>query len=123
MHSFVFRSTGIATEKSISLEHGRKLLIVAIVTLPWPACAQARAASTIEAAPPGQTYDYVVHAQNTYDYRYNPEVREDRILLARQIVRKFCSKNQIVGESKRETEIFGLITGRPDYRVYVKCLS
>jgi hypothetical protein len=120
MHYFVFRSKGITIEKSMSLERGRKLLIVAIVTLPWPACAQPRGASTIEA---GQTYDYVVHVQNTYDYRYNPEVREDRILLARQIVKKFCSKSQIVGESKLETEIFGLITGRPDYRVYVKCRS
>ena len=105
------------------VEHVRNLLSVAIVVLPWPAYAQPRGASTIEAAPPGQTYDYVVHVQNTYDYRYNPGVREDRILLARQIVKKFCSKSQIVGESKIETEIFGLITGRPDYyRVYVKCL-
>jgi hypothetical protein len=107
----------------MSLEHGRNLLIVAIVVLSWPAYAQPRGASMIEGAPPGQTYDYVVHVQNTYDYRYNPEVREDRILLARQIVKKFCSKSQIVGESKFETEIFGLVTGRPDYRVYVKCLS
>ena len=105
------------------VEQVRNLLSVAIVVLPWPAYAQPRGASTIEAAPPGQTYDYVVHVRNTYDYRYNPGVREDRILLARQIVKKFCSKSQIVGESKIETEIFGLITGRPDYRVYVKCLS
>jgi hypothetical protein len=81
------------------------------------------APSTIEAAPPGQAYDYVVHVQNTYDYRYNPDVQEDRLLLARQIVRRFCSKTQIVGESKFESEVFGLITGRSDYRVYVKCVS
>jgi len=105
------------------LECARWLLVIAFVALSWPASAQPRGASTIEAAPPGQAYDYVVHVRNIYDYRYNPEVREDRILLARQIVRKLCTKTRIVSESKFETEIFGLITGKPDYRVYVKCVS
>ena len=106
------------------LERARRLLIIAMAAaLPWPASGQPRGASTIEAAPPGQPYDYVVHVQNTYDYRYNPELRDDRILLARQIVRPFCSKNRIVGEAKFKTEIFGLITGRPEYVVYVKCLA
>jgi hypothetical protein len=103
-------------------ERARKLMTVALVVLPWAACAQPRNASRIEAAPPGQAYDYVVHVQNTYDYRYNPEVREDRILSAKQSVRQFCSKNQIVGERKFETEIFGLTTSKPDYVVYVKCV-
>lgn len=98
------------------------LLVTAIGALPWPACGQPRGASIIEAAPAGQPYDYVIHAENTYDYRYNPEVRDDRVALARQIVKPFCSKSRIVGEAKRDTEIFGLITGRPDYVVYVKCL-
>lgn len=105
------------------LERARRLLIIAIAGLPWSASGQPRGASTIEAAPPGQAYDYVIHLENTYDYRYNPQVRNDRILLAKQIVRPFCSKNRIVGEAKFNTEIFGLITGRPDYVVYVKCLS
>lgn len=105
------------------LERTRTLLIVAIAALPWSASGQPRGASTIEAAPPGRPYDYVIHVQNTYDYRYNPEVRGDRILLAKQIVRPFCSRNRIVGEAKFNTEIFGLITGRPAYVVYVKCLS
>jgi hypothetical protein len=119
-----FLNNGITMKKSMPLEHARWLLLmIAFVALSRPACAQPRGASTIEAAPPGQAYDYVVHVQNTYDYRYNPEVQEDRILLARQIVRKFCARNQIVSESKFKTEIFGLITGRPDYRIYVKCLS
>jgi len=78
--------------------------------------------STIAAASPGAGYDYVIHVQNTYDYRYNPEVRADRILLAKQIVRPFCSHNQIVGEDKVKTEIFGIKPGKPDYVVYVKCL-
>ena len=105
------------------LKRARRLLIVAIAALPWSASGQPRGASTIEAAPPGRPYDYVVRVQNTYDYRYNPEVRDDRILLARQIVKPFCSRSLIVGETKFETEIFGLITGRPAYIVYVKCLS
>jgi hypothetical protein len=78
--------------------------------------------STIEAASPGAGYDYVIHVQNTYDYKYNPEVRADRILLAKQIVRPFCSHNQIVGEDKVNTEIFAIKPGKPDYIVYVKCM-
>lgn len=113
------------------LSQGAKLLLAfAMLMLPWQARAEIpwqanptpRGASTIEAASPGQGYDYVIHVRNTYDYRYNPEVRDDRILLARQIVRPFCSKNRIVGEDKYNTEIFPLITGRPEYVVYVKCL-
>ena len=105
------------------LERARRVLIVTIAALPSSASGQPRGASTIEAAPPGQPYDYVIHVENTYDYRYNPHVRDDRIVLAKQIVRPFCSKNRIVGEAKFNTEIFGLITGRLEYVVYVKCLS
>jgi hypothetical protein len=101
---------------------GRRL-IVAIAVLPWPAPAQPRGASAIEVAPPLQPYDYVVHVQNTYDYRYNPEVRDDRILLAKQILRPFCATNLVIGEAKFNTEIVGLVTGKPDYVVYVKCLE
>jgi hypothetical protein len=78
--------------------------------------------STIEAASAGAGYDYVIHVQNTYDYKYNPEVRADRILLAKQIVRPFCSRNRIVGEDKINTEIFAIKPGKPDYIVYVKCM-
>ena len=106
----------------MALDQAWKLLTVACVALPCSASAQSRNISIIEAAPPGQLYDYVVHVQNTYDYRYNPEVRQDRILLARRAARPFCPKLQIVGESKFETEIFGLTTGKPDYAVYLKCL-
>jgi hypothetical protein len=105
------------------LERARRLLFIAIAALPWSASGQPRGASTIEAAPPGQPYDYLIHVENTYDYRYNPHVRDDRILLAKQIVKPFCSRNRVVGEAKFNTEIFGLITGRLEYVVYVKCLS
>jgi hypothetical protein len=107
----------------MKLTHERAigLMFVSSLVLPWSATALPRGTSTIEAAPPGRSYDYIVHVQNTYDYRYNPEVREDRVLLARQIVKPFCRKSQIVGEAKFETEIFGLTTGKPHYVVYVKC--
>jgi hypothetical protein len=103
-------------------ECARNLLLAAAIALPWPSVAQPRGASLIEAAQPGQGYDFVVHVRNTYDYRYNPEVSADRILLARQIVKPFCSRNQIVGEAKFDREIFGLTTSRPDYVVYVRFL-
>ncbi|MBV9532027.1 MAG: hypothetical protein JO283_13390 [Bradyrhizobium sp.] len=110
----------------MSLEDAGRLVVVGFVALllPWPAVAEPpRGASTIQAARLGAGYDYVIHVQNTYDYRYNPEVRADRLLLARQIVKPFCPKNQIVGEDKFKTEIFGIKPGKPDYVVYVKCLS
>jgi len=101
------------------------LLIAAAVSLAVPSAAVAdtpHGGSTIEAAGAGAAYDYVIHVQNTYDYKYNPQVRADRILLAKQIVRPFCSRNRIVGEDKVKTEIFGIKPGKPDYIVYVKCL-
>jgi len=101
------------------------LLIAAAATLALPGAAFAdtpHGGSTIAAAGAGAGYDYVIHVQNTYDYKYNPHVRADRILLAKQIVRPFCPRNQIVGEDKVKTEIFGIMTGKPDYIVYVKCM-
>ncbi len=101
------------------------LVIAAAIALTLPGVALAdtpHGGSTIEAAGAGAAYDYVIHVQNTYDYKYNPQVRADRILLAKQIVRPFCSRNQIVGEDKIKTEIFGIKPGKPDYIVYVKCL-
>ena len=103
---------------------GTLAIVLASLALQWPAFADTpHDGSTIEAAPPGAGFDYVIRVQNTYDYRYNPQVRADRLYLARQIVRPFCSRIKIVGEKKFETEIFGIKPGRPDYVVYVKCLS
>jgi hypothetical protein len=101
------------------------LLLATAITLMLPGVALAdtpHGGSTIERAGTGAGYDFVIHVQNTYDYKYNPEVRADRILLAKQIVRPFCSRNQIVGEDKIKTEIFGIKPGKPDYVVYVKCM-
>ena len=99
----------------------RRLLVIATAAFPCSAFGQPQGDSIIEAAPPGQPYDYVIHVQNTYDYGYNPQVRDDRFLLAKRIVRPFCNKARIIGDAKFKTEIFGLITGKPDYVVYVKC--
>jgi hypothetical protein len=110
----------------MSRHQARRLtaIALALLVLPCPVFADTpRGGSTIEAASPGAGYDYIIHVQNTYDYKYNPEVREDRMYLARQIVKPFCSKNRIVGENKFKTEIFGIKPGKPDYVVYVKCLS
>ena len=108
----------------MSFRNAAPLLAAAIaLTLPGFALADTpHGGSTIERAAAGAGYDYVIHVQNTYDYKYNPEVRADRILLAKQIVRPFCSRNQIVGEDKVKTEIFAIKPGKPDYIVYVKCL-
>jgi hypothetical protein len=107
----------------MSFRNATLLIAAAIAVAPGMASADTpHGGSTIAAAAPGAGYDYVIHVQNTYDYKYNPEVRADRILLAKQIVRPFCSRNQIVGEDKVKTEIFGIKPGKPDYVVYVKCL-
>ncbi|MBV8699417.1 hypothetical protein [Bradyrhizobium sp.] len=103
------------------LDQAKMLLTVAIVTLPWPARAQTHSTSRVEAAPTGQPYDYIVHVPNTYDYRYNPQVRDDRLSSARRMVRQFCPKTRVVGDNVFQTEIFGLITGKPDYVVYIQC--
>ena len=83
--------------------------------------AEATDRSYVEAAPPGRPYAYVVHVPNSYDYRYNPTVRLDRVRSARQAVKSFCRRSQIVGDDKVITEIWGLTSSPPDYVVYVMC--
>lgn len=82
-----------------------------------------RGTAIIEAPAPGAGYDYVIRVQNTNDYKYNPQVREDRLRMARHLVEPFCAKIQIVGEDKLKTEIYGIWPGKPDYVVYARCLS
>jgi hypothetical protein len=107
----------------MSLLSRPSLAIVSVALLvSWPVSAQPpHGASLIEPARPGVGYDYAVHVKNSYDYKYNPQVREDRFLLARRAIRPFCKRTQIVGENEFKTEIFGIWPGKPDYVVYVKC--
>jgi hypothetical protein len=49
-------------------------------------------------------------------------VREDRVILAKQLVMPLCARNQIVGKAVIDTEIFGLVPGGLDYVMYFKCL-
>src|ERR1035438_8413898 len=75
----------------------------------------------VEQASAGKPYDYIVHVQNTYSIGYNPEVREDRFRMAMPSLRGVCRDGWVVGDDKIRTEIFGLISIRPDYVVLVKC--
>ena len=75
----------------------------------------------VEQASAGKPYDYIVHVQNTYSIGYNPEVREDRYRMAMRSLRGVCRDGWVVGDDKIRTEIFGLISSRPDYVVLVKC--
>ena len=65
------------------------LLIAAAAALTLPGAAFAdtpHGGSTIERAAAGAGYDYVIHVENTYDYKYNPHVRADRILDRKSVV-------------------------------------
>ncbi len=75
----------------------------------------------VEAAYAGRPYDYIVHVRNTYDYVYNPLVRDDRIREARRVIRSYCPRSQVIGEDSINTEILGITSSRPDYVVYVRC--
>ena len=110
----------------MSRHDARRLAAIALAALmlPCPVLAYTpRGTAIIEAGPPGAGYDYIIRVQNTYDYKYNPVVREDRLAMARHIVEPFCSKIKIVGEGKYNTEIFGIWPGKPDYVVFATCLS
>jgi hypothetical protein len=97
-----------------------------MVTFGWAVllagCVQPRGLSYVEPARPGESYDFAVHVRNTPDIGYNPEVDEDRIRLARRIVRLHCASSQVVGEAKFNTEIWGITSSLPDYVVYLKCI-
>jgi hypothetical protein len=84
-------------------------------------CADARGLVRIEQASAGQSYDYVVHVQNTLGIGYNPQVRADRNRMALRVLKGQCRAGQIVGEDKIITEIWGITSSPPDYVVLVKC--
>jgi len=78
-------------------------------------------ASFVEAAGAAKPYDYVVHVRNTFDYGYNPEVREDRFRLARRIIKPYCRKSKAVGENEFPTDVPGMTSSPPDRVVYIRC--
>ena len=84
-------------------------------------CVHDRDTSVVQAAPAGRPYDYVVHVRTSYDYGYNPEVRADRIRVARQTLRPYCRRSRVVGEEAIPTEILGITSSPPDRVVYLKC--
>ena len=45
---------------------------------------------------PADQYEYVVQVPNTFNYGYNPEVREDRHRLALRQIRPYCRRGRVV---------------------------
>jgi hypothetical protein len=81
----------------------------------------ARDTALIEPASSGSSHAYVVHVRNTYDIGYNPEVKGDRLRMARKALKGQCRAARIVGENKINREIWGITSSLPDYIVLVKC--
>jgi hypothetical protein len=75
----------------------------------------------IEQASAGRPYDLVVHVANVPTYGYNPEVSDDRKLMARQVIRSQCPAARVVGQNTINTEIYGITSSKPDYVVLVSC--
>jgi hypothetical protein len=101
-------------------EHAARIIGAAIL-ISLGGCFHTGDASSVEAAGAEKPYDYVVHVRNTFGYRYNPEVSEDRVRLARQVVKPYCGNSQVVGENKFPTDVPGITSSRPDYVVYIRC--
>jgi hypothetical protein len=84
-------------------------------------CADMRGAVRIEQASAGKPYDFVVHVKNAHDYKYNPDVPEDRKRMALELVKRDCPTARVVGQDKIITEIWGITSSKPDYVVFVRC--
>jgi hypothetical protein len=80
-----------------------------------------RGAVWVEQASAGKPYDFIVHVRDIPDIGYNPEVKEDRYRMARKLLKGQCRAMHVVGDDKRNTEIWGLTSSPPDYVVLVKC--
>jgi hypothetical protein len=80
-----------------------------------------RGAVWVEQASAGKPYDFIVHVRDIPDIGYNPEVQEDRYRMARKLLKGQCRAMHVVGDHKRNTEIWGLTSSPPDYVVLVKC--
>lgn len=94
-----------------------------IIFLSLSCVADARERSQVRAALPGSSYDFAVRVPNSYDYGYNPTVRLDRIHSARQAVKSFCARSEVVGDEIINTQIWGLTSSPREYVVYVVCKS
>ena len=81
----------------------------------------ARDTALIEPASSGSPYDYLVHIRKTYDIRYNPEVKEDRLRMARKTLKGRCPATRIIWRKQNKREIWGITSSLPDYIVLVKC--
>ena len=80
-----------------------------------------REVASVEQAPAGKPYDYIVHVRNVPAIGYNPKVREDRARMALQTLKGRCPAGRIVGDDKVITEVWGITSSYPDYVVMVKC--
>jgi hypothetical protein len=100
---------------------GGLLVFLAILTGSTEARDMIREVASVERAPAGTPYDYIVHVRNIPAIGYNPKVREDRQRMALQTVRGQCKARRIVGDDKIITEISGITSSYPDYVVLVKC--
>ena len=101
-------------------EHGARIIGAAIL-ITRGGCIHTGDASFVEEAGAERPYDYVVNVRNTFDYGYNPEVSEDRVRLARQVIKPNCRNSQVVRENKFPTDVPGITSSRPDHVVYIKC--
>src|ERR1700733_7762837 len=75
----------------------------------------------VQQASAGKPYDFIVHVRNIPDIGYNPEVKADRYRMARKLLKGQCRTTHVVGDDKRNTEIWGLTSSPPDYVVLAKC--
>jgi hypothetical protein len=82
-----------------------------------------REAASIEQAPAGKPYNFVVHVNNVSDYGYNPLVSEDRGRVALRLLKGQCPAARVIGQDTINTEIYGLTSSKPDYIVLIRCMG
>lgn len=98
-----------------------RFLAAVLLLAVLPGWTDTRGMVRVDAASPGDPYDFVVHVRNIPGIKYNPLVREDRNRMALELVRGECRHGRVVGEDVVHTEIYGITSSLPDYAVLVSC--
>lgn len=82
---------------------------------------QTNGAMSVQPAPPGASYDYVVSLRNLRDPGFNPDDKTTREATALSTLKNQCPTGSVVGETIINTGTYA--TGRSSliYAMQVKC--
>jgi hypothetical protein len=110
----------------------RRLCVVLSLVLGVAGCAGSQAqlrllesgnALSVQPAPTGAAYDYVVSLKNVKDFGYDPDDQPTREATALRTLKAQCPNGRVVGETVIETGTYLLGNPSRTYAIQVACAA